>query len=290
MTAYRFRFTYTPASESLSRDLVVGESRSVVALQSTLNQSVGLDDYHLWFVGADRAFWESSVKYQRPEEFDDMTEPAMMGEEATYDASETTIAQMVDRLDLADGVEFCYLYDYGDEWRFSGTLVARLDGEPDDSPAEVVASEGGQLEQYTQATIEEASLPDPLASVFSGGPVPVEELRDFETHDDVGVVLRLFTEETDGGPVVERVAVQFDGAGYLLEHFPYGWELIERVEGAGRSEEERLAALATATRDWHAEMAELAAVSGGGPFAGRSVQTMNETLAAELDRQGYTDL
>lgn len=42
----------------------------------------------------------------------------------------------------------CYLYDYGDEWRFYAILKEVLDDEPSDTEPAVVNTEGESIDQY----------------------------------------------------------------------------------------------------------------------------------------------
>ncbi|GAB3039989.1 plasmid pRiA4b ORF-3 family protein [Natronobiforma cellulositropha] len=74
MTAYRFRVKLEWDPTSLWRDIVVGEDRTLAEFQTVLNESMGLNQAHLWFFGADRDYWQSTVKYQRPEEYENLPE------------------------------------------------------------------------------------------------------------------------------------------------------------------------------------------------------------------------
>jgi hypothetical protein len=56
MTAYRFRVKYDRDPTSLWRDVVVGADRTVAEFQTAINAAVGLDQNHLWFVGADEDY------------------------------------------------------------------------------------------------------------------------------------------------------------------------------------------------------------------------------------------
>ncbi|WP_434522246.1 IS1096 element passenger TnpR family protein [Halorubrum sp. AS12] len=69
-------------------------------------------------------------------------------DETTYNAGETTIGEMADRLGLDERDRICYLYDYGDEWRFY-TILKEVDddGAADEAP-HVVDERGEALEQY----------------------------------------------------------------------------------------------------------------------------------------------
>lgn len=70
MTAYRFRVKFDPDPRSLWRDIVVGADRTIAEFQAVLNSVVGLDQGHLWFVGNDEDYWDSEVKYQCPQEYE----------------------------------------------------------------------------------------------------------------------------------------------------------------------------------------------------------------------------
>ncbi|MFC7324129.1 plasmid pRiA4b ORF-3 family protein [Halorubrum rutilum] len=119
MTTYRFRVKHDPDSTGLWRDVVVRGNRALTEFQRTVNDAMGLDRGHLWFIGAGEAYWNSEIKFQSPREFDESGEPTAFGvDETAYDAGETTVDEMVDRLDLDERDRVCYLYDYGDEWRF----------------------------------------------------------------------------------------------------------------------------------------------------------------------------
>jgi hypothetical protein len=52
-------------------------------------------------------------------------------------------------LSLAEHDRICYLYDYGDEWRFYAILKEMLDGEPSDRPPEIVEKKGETVNQYS---------------------------------------------------------------------------------------------------------------------------------------------
>ena len=151
MTTYCFRVKFDPEPTSLWRDTVVGSDTTVDEFQSTVNTAFGLDDDHLWFFGEGEDYWNSTVKYQRPEEYEDLPsgEGGMLNsEEETFNAGEETVGDMVGRLELGRGDRFCYLYDYGDEWRFYAILKERLDDEPDAEEPEVVGGKGDEVDQY----------------------------------------------------------------------------------------------------------------------------------------------
>jgi hypothetical protein len=149
MTAYRFRVKFDPDPTSLWRDIVVGAARSLDEFQATINAGMGLDQGHLWFIGVDEDYWNSGVKYQCPQEFEDSQEGPVMGfGEETYDAGETTVGDVVEQVGLDERDRLCYLYDYGDEWRFYAILEEILDDKPDERSPEVVKSKGGTVEQH----------------------------------------------------------------------------------------------------------------------------------------------
>jgi len=149
MTAYRFRVKFDPDPTSLWRDIVVGADQSLDELQATINATVGLEQGHLWFVGRDEDYWNSDVKYQCPKEFkDSQSGPAMGFGEETHDAGEATVGDVVDRLALDERDRLCYLYDYGDEWRFYAILEEIIDDDPAGRRPEVVESKGGTVDQH----------------------------------------------------------------------------------------------------------------------------------------------
>ncbi|GAD53441.1 hypothetical protein MBEHAL_2201 [Halarchaeum acidiphilum MH1-52-1] len=84
--------------------------------------------------------------------------------------------------------------------------------------------------------------------------------------------------------------IQFDDVGYLLENSPRGWEVIEEVDGGDKTEEALLSALASAAREWHAEIAEIASAASGQFFDDQTVEAMNVELNQELERTGYSHL
>lgn len=149
MTAYSFRVKFDPDPTSLWRDVVVGSSRTLEEVQSTINTSMGLDQGHLWFFGVDEDYWNSAVKYQCPQEYEDSLDESMMGfDEEAYDAGETTVGEMVEQMGLDQRDRICYLYDYGDEWRFYAILKEVNNDEADDRDPEVLEERGDGIEQY----------------------------------------------------------------------------------------------------------------------------------------------
>jgi hypothetical protein len=55
---------------------------------------------------------------------------------------------MARQLDLEQYDRICYLYDYGDEWRFYAILKEVLNDEPSDTEPAVVNTEGESIDQY----------------------------------------------------------------------------------------------------------------------------------------------
>ena len=150
MATYRFRVKYDPDPTDLWRDIVVGKNRALTKFQQTINDAMGLDRGHLWFIGPDEAYWDSEIKFQSPREFDESAGSTAFGvDETTYDAGETTVDEMVDRLDLDERDRICYLYDYGDEWRFYAILKEIDDSGPTDEDPHVVAERGEGLDLET---------------------------------------------------------------------------------------------------------------------------------------------
>jgi hypothetical protein len=149
MTTYRFRVKLAADPTAFWRDIVIGGARSVTEFQATINEAVGLDQDHLWFVGTDEEYWERPIKYQRPEEYDDLPSGGAMGrEETVYNAAETTIAEMAAELELEEHDRICHFFDYGSEWRFYAILKDVLaDGSSDKQPA-VINAKGAPVVQY----------------------------------------------------------------------------------------------------------------------------------------------
>lgn len=294
MTAYRFRVKFDPDPTSLWRDIVVGADRTIAEFQSVINPAVGLDQGHLWFVGKDEDYWDSAVKYQCPQEYEEsLGGDPILRTERIENAGEVTIGEMTRQLGLEQYDRICYLYDYGDEWRFYAILKEILSDEPSDKPPEVVKEKGESIgDQYdAPGTAESDSpLPDPLYSVLPETAVPVADLRELEKRDDVVHVIPLLSIETGFGAVCERFAIQFEERGYVLENFQPGWQVVEEVDGTDKKEKELLAALADAVREWHAEIAEISGAMTGQHFGEGSVEAMHVELEAELERKGYGHL
>lgn len=147
MSTYRFRVKFEYDPTELWRDIVVGADRTLDEFQSVLNRAVGLDQDHLWFFGTDQDYWDSDVEYKRPGEIEQSPGGMMRGGEA-YDAGETTVGQMIRQLDLEERDRLCYLFDYGDEWRFYAILKEVNEDDPSDSEPEVVNEKGDPVDQY----------------------------------------------------------------------------------------------------------------------------------------------
>lgn len=290
MTAYRFRVKFDPDPTSLWRDIVVGAERTIAEFQSVLNPAVGLDRGHLWFVGNEEGYWDSDVKYQCPQEYEEsLGADPVLRTERLEDAGETTIGEMTRQLGLEQYDRICYLYDYGDEWRFYAILKEVRSDEPSDKEPEVVKENGDSVDQYNppSASESEMSLPEPLWSVLPETAVPVADIRALEERDDVVHAIILLSVETGFGAVSERFMIQFEDAGYVLENFQPRWQVVEQVDGEDKTEEELLADLASAARDWHAEIVEMSGEMTGQHFDEETVEAMHVELDAELDRKGY---
>lgn len=147
MTTYQFRVKFEYAPTELWRDIIVGADRTLDEFQTVLNRAVGLDQDHLWFVGTDQDYWDSDVQYKCPSEFEQSSDGLVRGGEE-YDASETTVGQMARRLDLDEHDRLCYLFDYGDEWRFYAILKEITEDEPRDTEPAVVNRKGDPVNQY----------------------------------------------------------------------------------------------------------------------------------------------
>ncbi|EMA24861.1 IS1096 element passenger TnpR family protein [Haloarcula marismortui] len=294
MTAYRFRVKFDPDPTSLWRDILVGADRNIAEFQSAINPAVGLDQGHLWFVGKNEDYWDSAVKYQCPQEYEEsLGGDPILRTERIENAGEVTIGEMTRQLGLEQYDRICYLYDYGDEWRFYAILKEILSEEPSDTEPTVVKEKGDPIDdQYEPSGTDESGplLPDPLYSVLPETAVPVADLRELEEHEDIVHVLPLLSIETGFGAVCQRFAIQFKETGYVLENFQPGWQIVEEVDGANKTEEELLAALADAVREWHAEIADISGAMTGQHFGEETVEAMHVELEAELDRKGYGHL
>lgn len=290
MTAYRFRVKFEPDPTSLWRDIVVGAERTIEEFQSVVNPAFGLDDGHLWFVGTDERFWNSDVKYQCSQQFEESLRgaPIPFGEQ-TYNAGTTTIGKMIQQGGLDQYDRICYLYDYGDEWRFYAILKEILNDESSDKGPEVVNEKGDTLDQYALAKEENSPLPEPL-DTFPDTAIPTADLRALEDREDVTHVIVLLSIETGYGTVTERFMIQYEDTGYLLENVPHGWEIIEKIDGKEKTEEELLGALADAARDWHAEITMMVEAASGQFFDEGAVAAMNVELEYELEQRGYDHL
>ena len=293
MTAYRFRVKFAPDPTSLWRDIVVGADRTIPEFQSVINPAVGLDQGHLWFVGSDEDYWDSDVKYQCPQEYEEsLGGDPILRTERIENAGETTIGELTRQLGLEQYDRICYLYDYGDEWRFYAILKEIIVDESSEREPEVVKGKGDSVDQYDLPGASESgvSLPEPLWSVLPETAVPVADLRALEEHDEVVHVIILLSLETGFGAVSERFMIQLEDVGYVVENFQPGWQIVEEVDGKDKAEEELLAALASAARGWHAEIAEISGAMTGQHFDEETVEAMHVELEAELERKGYGHL
>ena len=290
MTAYRFRFKYDPDPTSLWRDIIVGANRTIDEFQAAINPAVGLDQGHLWFVGSDEDYWNSDVKYQCPQEYEgSLGGDPLLRTERIENAGETTVGELTRQLGLEQYDRICYLYDYGDEWRFYAILKEiNTDGSSEKDP-EVVNKKGDSLDQYTppDAHVSEGILPEPLRRVLPETAVPVADLRALEERDDVVHVIVLLSLETGFGAVSERFMIQLEDGGYILENFQPGWQIVEEVNAGDKNEEDLLGTLASAARDWHAEIAEMSGAMTGQHVNEETIEAMNVELEAELERKGY---
>lgn len=208
----------------------------------------------------------------------------MLRTERIENAGEVTIDEMTRQLGLEPYDRICYLYDYGDEWRFYAILKEIISEEPSDKDPAIVKEKGDPTDdQYDAPRITESDspLPDPLYSVLPETAVPVADLRELEKRDDVVHVIPLLSLETGFGAVYERFAIQFEDTGYVLENFQPGWQVVEEVDGADKTEEKLLAALADAAREWHAEIAEISGAMTGQHFDEETVEAMHVELEAD---------
>ena len=147
MAVYRFRVKADWDPTSLWRDIRVGGERSLDKFQSTINRSMGLDQDHLWFFGPEEDFWNSEITYVRPGSAE---RDGFFGGPREIDAGEVTVFEMVQQLGLDERDRICYLFDYGDEWRFYAILKEiDPDGDAKEEPI-VVNEKGDKIDQYAQ--------------------------------------------------------------------------------------------------------------------------------------------
>lgn len=294
MTAYRFRVKFDPDPTSLWRDVVVGADRTISEFQSVINPAVGLDRDHRWFIGTDEDYWDSAVKYQCPQDYEgSRSESPAVGTERIENAGDVTVDEMARQLGLEQYDRVCYLYDYGDEWRFYAILKEVLTAESSDREPEVLNAKGDPIDiQYAPSGTDknDPSLPGPLSSVLPETAVPVVDVRELEERDDVIHVIPVLSLETGFGAVCERFAIQFEDRGYVLENFQPGWQVVKQVDGTDKTEKQLLSALADAVREWHTDIAEISGTMTGQHFDEETVEAMHVELEAELQRKGYDHL
>jgi len=190
-----------------------------------------------------RDYWDSAVKYQCPQEYDEslLSGDPLLRTERIENAGDVTIGEMTRQLGLEQYDRICYLYDYGDEWRFYAILKEVLSDEPSDKEPDIVKEKGDPInDQYDPPETGESDppLPDPLYSVLPETAVPVADLRELEERDRVVHVIPLLSLETGFGAVCERFAIQFEDTGYVIENFQPGWQIVEEVDGVDKTEEE----------------------------------------------------
>ena len=147
MTAYLFWVKFNPDPRSLWRDIAVGADRTIAEFQSAINPAVGLDQEHLWFVGDDENYWDSETKYQCPQEYEEsLGGDPVLRTERIENAGDVTIGEMTGQLGLEQYGRICYLYDYGDEWRFYAILKEVLSEESSDTEPAVVKEKGDPID------------------------------------------------------------------------------------------------------------------------------------------------
>ncbi len=133
---------------------MVGEDRTLLEFQHEINDAVGLGQDHPWFFGTDQDYFQSQVTYESPRERQMRQDPGLLQgiggllnpDQERHDASETTIRE----LGLEKGDRICYLFDYGDEWRFYAILKEVIEDEPSDGEPEVVNAKGDPVVQYSR--------------------------------------------------------------------------------------------------------------------------------------------
>jgi len=193
---------------------------------------------------------------------------------------------MVHQLGLEQYDRICYLFDYGDEWRFYAILKQIITDEPSDRPPEVLNKKGEPTEQYSHPLMGTVSFPEPLDELPDTR-VPVPKLRQLEDQEGIEHVIVPHTDETDSETFTGFFVVQCEDSGYVLENFQSGWEILETVRGDGMTEKEMLNELVEATRHFHSKMAEIAETSGQELFDEETVESIGDELENELERIGY---
>ncbi len=138
------------APSRLWRDIVVGVNRSLEDLQEAINNSFGLDLDHMWFIAKGMRYWDSSVKYLSPCELESYSDRGLALDFFQGRAEEKRNAAMVTlgELNLIVGDNLCYLYDYGDEWRFSIKLMRVNSGESSELEPIEVNRRGDDIYEY----------------------------------------------------------------------------------------------------------------------------------------------
>ncbi len=124
MTSLLFKVKASWTPSRLWREIVIGANRSLEAFQKAVNRSFGLEFDHLWFMAKGVKYWDSPVKYLSPLELETQDTRGFAlnffhGRAEEYNAAMVTLGE----LNLIVGDRMCYLYDYGDEWRFLIKLV-----------------------------------------------------------------------------------------------------------------------------------------------------------------------
>jgi hypothetical protein len=127
---------------------MVGADRTLDECQTVLKRAVGLNQEHLWLFVTDQDYWKSDVLYLRPGEIE-QTAGGLMRSGKEYDTGRTTLGQMIRQLALEEGDRICYLFDYGDEWRFYAILKEISKDAPSNRETEVVKEKGDPVKQYS---------------------------------------------------------------------------------------------------------------------------------------------
>jgi hypothetical protein len=132
---------FDPDPTARWRDIVTGSYRTLQEFQTTINDAFGLDQGHLWFFGEGERYWNNSIRYERSDGSDGRVFDESLGmDDVIRNPGETSMAAMAEQLQLEERDRICYLYDYGDEWRFYGILKEVTEEVPDDRAPAVVKS------------------------------------------------------------------------------------------------------------------------------------------------------
>lgn len=136
--AYSLRVSLTDSPE-IWRVIQVRGDQTLEDLHDAICDAFDWDADHLWAFFMNNHFWDPKEEYGPPE----------VGEGAG-DATETVL----DSLKLEHGQEFCYIFDFGDEWRHT-IEVADIESADDATYPRISESHGDAPQQYPDMEGEE---------------------------------------------------------------------------------------------------------------------------------------